>query len=146
MEEKGGARMIKELDHIGIAVQSIERSLDFYCGVLGLKHEGAETVESQGVKVAFLNAGNTRLELLEPLNETSPVAKFISKRGEGIHHIALGVSDIAQRLAEIKEQGIRLIDEQPKQGAHNAQVAFLHPKSTGSILVELCERPKEEKG
>lgn len=135
--------MIKKIDHIGIAVKSIERSLGYYCGVLGLTEEGRETVESQGVIVAFLNAGNTKLELLEPLSEESPVAKFISKRGEGVHHLALGVENIQERIDEIKSKGVSMINEQPKDGAHGAKVAFLHPKSTGSVLFELCERDRQ---
>ncbi len=137
--------MIKSIDHIGIAVTSIEQALNYYSGVLGLKEEGTETVEEQGVRVAFLNAGNTRIELLEPITETSPVAKFISKRGEGIHHVALGVTSIQARLDELKEKGIGLINETPKIGAHGAQVAFLHPKSTSGVLYELCERKEGEK-
>lgn len=132
--------MIKKVDHIGIAVTSIEQSLSYYQDVLGLKVEGIETVESQGVKVAFLDAGNTMLELLEPLSEESPVAKFISKRGEGIHHIALGVESIQDRIDEMKDKGIVMIDNTPRRGAHEAKVAFLHPKSTGGVLYELCER------
>jgi len=132
--------VIKKVDHIGIAVTSIEQSLSYYQDVLGLKVEGIETVESQGVKVAFLDAGNTMLELLEPLSEESPVAKFISKRGEGIHHIALGVESIQDRIDEMKDKGIVMIDNTPRRGAHEAKVAFLHPKSTGGVLYELCER------
>lgn len=132
--------MIKKVDHIGIAVTSIEQSLSYYQDVLGLKVEGTETVESQGVKVAFLDAGNTKLELLEPLSEESPVAKFISKRGEGIHHIALGVESIQARIDEMKDKGIVMIDNTPRTGAHEAKVAFLHPKSTAGVLYELCER------
>ena len=136
----GKVTMIKKIDHIGVAVKSIEQSLGFYRDVLGMKDEGVETVESQGVKVAFLNAGNTRIELLEPLHDDSPVAKFISKRGEGIHHIALGVESIQDRIDEVKAKGIKMIDEKSRTGAHNSQVAFLHPKSTGSVLFELCEQ------
>ncbi|MEH6944128.1 methylmalonyl-CoA epimerase [Bacillus sp. JJ722] len=132
--------MIEKIDHIGIAVKSIDQSLEYYRDVLGMNLEGCETVESQGVTVAFLNAGNTRLELLEPLSEDSPVAKFISKRGEGIHHLALGVKDIQGRIDEVKAKGIKMINDEPKNGAHNAKVAFLHPKSTGGVLFEFCER------
>ncbi|MGM9927395.1 MAG: methylmalonyl-CoA epimerase [Bacillus sp. (in: firmicutes)] len=132
--------MIKKVDHIGIAVTSIEQSLAYYRDVLGMTLEGTETVESQGVKVAFLDAGNTKIELLEPLSEESPVAKFISKRGEGIHHLALGVESIQQRIDEVKTKGIKMINDTPKTGAHGAQVAFMHPKTTGGVLFELCER------
>ena len=135
--------MIKKIDHIGIAVKSIQRSLSYYQNLLGMELEGYETVESQGVKVAFLSAGNTRIELLEPISDESPIAMFLLKRGEGIHHLALGVENIQQRLNEIKSSGINLIDSEPKLGAHHAQVAFLHPKSTGGVLFELCERKGE---
>ncbi|MFS0781026.1 methylmalonyl-CoA epimerase [Bacillus sp. 1P06AnD] len=139
--------MIKEVDHIGIAVSSIEQALNFYRDTLGLIVEGMEEVESQGVKVCFLNAGNTRLELLEPLSEQSTVAAFIKKRGEGIHHIALGVESIQSRIDELKSNGIRMIDGQSRTGAHGAQVAFLHPKAAGGVLYELCEQvQKGDKG
>ena len=131
--------MIKKVDHIGIAVKSLEQSLPYYTETLELELLGIETVESQKVKVAFIKAGETKLELLEPIGEDGAVAKFIEKRGEGIHHIALGVESIEQRIEEIKSKGIKMIDEQPRIGAGGASVAFMHPKSTGSILYELCE-------
>lgn len=134
--------MIKNIDHIGIAVKSIEESLPLYTETLKLELEGIEVVESQKVKVAFILAGNTRLELLEPLSEDSAVAKFIEKRGEGIHHVALGVNQIEDRIKEIKELGLQMIDETSRIGAHHAKVAFIHPKSTGKILYELTERPE----
>lgn len=139
--------MIKNIDHIGIAVKSIESALPFYIETLKLKLEGIETVESQGVKVAFILAGNTRLELLEALSSESPIAIFIEKRGEGIHHIALGVEQIEERIKQMQEFGLRMIDEKSRKGAHHADVAFIHPKSTAGVLYELCERPelKEEK-
>jgi methylmalonyl-CoA/ethylmalonyl-CoA epimerase len=136
--------MINKIDHIGIAVKSLESALEFYQNTLGLTFEGKETVESQGVTVAFLLAGNTRLELLEATTDNSPIAKFIEKRGEGIHHVALGVSNIEDRIKEVKEKGIVMINDQPKPGAHHAQVAFMHPKSTGGVLFEFCERKEEE--
>ncbi|MGE7779796.1 methylmalonyl-CoA epimerase [Peribacillus sp. NPDC097264] len=138
--------MIKNIDHIGIAVKSIHEALPLYTETLKLKLEGIETVESQGVKVAFILAGNTRLELLEALSPDSAVAKFIEKRGEGIHHVALGVEQIEDRIQEIKESGLRMIDETSRKGAHHADVAFIHPKSTSGVLYELCERTelKEE--
>lgn len=134
--------MIKNIDHIGIAVRSLEESLPLYTETLKLKLEGIETVESQKVKVAFILAGNTRLELLEALSDDSAIAKFIEKRGEGIHHVALGVEQIEDRIKEIKESGLRMIDETSRIGAHHAKVAFIHPKSTASILYELTERPE----
>ncbi|PLT27853.1 methylmalonyl-CoA epimerase [Peribacillus deserti] len=136
--------MIQDINHIGIAVKSIEDSLLFYQGVLGLKLEGLEVVESQQVKVAFLLAGNTRLELLEGMIETSPISRFIDKKGEGIHHIALGVHRIEDRIAELHTKGIQMIDNQPRIGAHGASIAFMHPKSAGGVLYELCEGEDEE--
>ncbi|MES1038343.1 methylmalonyl-CoA epimerase [Peribacillus simplex] len=138
--------MIKNIDHIGIAVKSLDDALPLYTETLKLQLEGIETVESQGVKVAFILAGNTRLELLEALSPASPIAKFIEKRGEGIHHVALGVDDIEDRIKEIKESGLRMIDDSSRKGAHNADVAFVHPKSTSGVLYELCEHAlsKEE--
>ncbi|WP_174734210.1 methylmalonyl-CoA epimerase [Mesobacillus harenae] len=132
--------MIKKVDHIGIAVKSIEQALPFYTEVLKLHLLGMEEVESQKVKVAFLKAGETKLELLEPTDDSSPIFKFIEKRGEGIHHVALGVDSIQARIDEIKEKGIQMINHEPKPGAGNALVAFMHPKSTGSVLFELCEK------
>lgn len=138
--------MIKNIDHIGIAVKSLDETLPLYTETLNLELEGIETVESQGVKVAFILAGNTRLELLEALSPSSPIAKFIDKRGEGIHHVALGVDRIEDRIKEIKESGLRMIDDSSRKGAHKADVAFVHPKSTAGVLFELCERAgsKEE--
>ncbi|MDR4888845.1 methylmalonyl-CoA epimerase [Fredinandcohnia sp. QZ13] len=135
--------MIEKIDHIGIAVSSIENTLPFYTNVLNLKLEGIETVESEKVRVAFIKIGESKLELLEPLSSESPIAKFIEKRGEGIHHIALGVSSIEERIKEIKEHGIRMLADEPKKGAGGAKIAFMHPKSTGSILYELCEKPSK---
>ncbi|MDP4163810.1 MAG: methylmalonyl-CoA epimerase [Bacillota bacterium] len=132
--------MIKKVDHIGIAVRSLENALPFYTEVLKLPLLGIEEVVSEKVKVAFLKAGETKLELLEPTSEESSIAKFIEKRGEGIHHVALGVESIEDRIKEIKAHGIRMIQDQPKQGAGGAMVAFMHPKSTAGILYELCEK------
>ncbi len=132
--------MIKKVDHIGIAVKSLENTLPFYTNILKLPLLGIEVVDSQKVKVAFLQAGETKLELLEPTTAESSIAKFIEKRGEGIHHVALGVKSIEDRIAEMKEQGIRMIDEQPRLGAGGAQIAFMHPKSTAGVLFELCEK------
>lgn len=136
--------MAKKIDHIGIAVKSLEASLPLYTEHLKLKLLGIEEVESEGVKVAFLKVGESKIELLEPLNNESPIAKFIEKKGEGIHHIALGVDDIKNRVKEIKEKGLRMINEEPKTGAGGAQIAFMHPKSTGGVLYELCEKPQKE--
>ena len=132
--------MVIGLDHVGIAVSNLNEALEIYEGILGLKLEKTKTVENQGVKVAMLLAGETKIELLEPTNEESPVAKFIAKKGEGIHHIALIVSDIDGSLEEMKRRGIALIDEKPRIGFEGHKIAFLHPKSTKNVLVELCEK------
>ncbi len=130
--------MLKKVNHIGIAVRSIEEAKRFY-EVMGLQVEGYEVVEEQKVKVAFVPVGETRIELLEPTSEDSPVAKFIAKRGEGIHHIAFEVDDIEKALEVLKENGVRLIDEEPRRGAHGTRIAFLHPKSTNGVLIEICQ-------
>ncbi|MDE3839508.1 methylmalonyl-CoA epimerase [Bacillus methanolicus] len=132
--------MIKKVDHIGIAVKSLDKTLPFYTEVLRLELLGIEEVESEKVKVAFLKAGETKLELLEPTAEDSPIAKFIEKRGEGIHHVALGVESIQERINEMKSKGIAMIQDKPKTGAGGALVAFMHPKSTGGVLYEFCEK------
>lgn len=132
--------MIKKVDHIGIAVRSLETTLPFYTEALNLPLLGIEVVESQKVRVAFLKAGETKLELLEPTSEESPIAKYIEKRGEGIHHVALGVDSIEKRIQEMNEKGIAMIDSEPRLGAGGAHIAFMHPKSASGVLVELCEK------
>ena len=128
-----------KLDHIGIAVKSIEKGAAIY-RALGLEIGHVETVETQGVKTAFLSVGDSNLELLEPRSPDSTVAKFIEKRGEGIHHICLRVDDIEAHLARLKEQGFRLINEAPVPGAHGCRVAFLHPAAGNGVLIELSEK------
>ena len=130
--------MIEKVDHIGIAVRSIEETLPLYEKAMGLKLLGTEEVESQKVKTAFLEAGETHIELLEPTSPDSPIAKFIEKNGEGIHHIALGTNDIGGQLKLAADEGVRLIHETPMTGAGGKQVAFLHPKSTHGVLTEFC--------
>ena len=132
--------MIKKIDHIGIAVRSLAQSLPFYTETLQLPLLGIEEVKSEGIKVAFIQIGEMKLELLEPQTDESAVAKFIAKRGEGLHHVALGVHSIQERIDEMKTKGIQMIQDQPKMGAGGASVAFMHPKSTGSVLYELCEK------
>ncbi len=132
--------MVNKIDHIGIAVKNLDETLKFYEEVLGIKCIGTEVVEEQKVKTAFLPIGDTEVELLEATDEDSPIAKFIEKRGEGIQHIAYRVDDIEKALEEVKKRGIRLIDEKPRKGAGGAKIAFLHPKSTYGVLIELCER------
>jgi methylmalonyl-CoA/ethylmalonyl-CoA epimerase len=132
--------MVKKVDHIGIAVKNLEETLRFYEEILGIKSTGTEIVEEQKVKVAFLPIGDTEVELLESTSEDGPIAKFIAKNGEGIQHIAYGVENIENSIAEMKEKGIRMIDEKPRYGAGGAQIAFCHPKSTNGVLIELCQR------
>lgn len=132
--------MITRIDHIGVAVNSIDAMRELYEGVLGLKITETETVEEQQVKVAFLPVGDSEIELLESTTIDGPIAKFIAARGEGIQHIALRVTDIDAKLAELKAKGIRLIDESPRKGAGGARIAFLHPKAAKGTLIELCER------
>ena len=131
--------MPKKISHIGIAVTSIEESTPFYSDVLGMEFEGTEVVAEQKVKVAFFAVGESRIELLEPTSEDSPVAKFLEKNGPGIHHVAYEVADLEQRLADLKAEGVRLIDESPRTGAHQTRIAFMHPKASGGVLTELCE-------
>ncbi|GAB3791534.1 methylmalonyl-CoA epimerase [Virgibacillus kimchii] len=129
----------EKIAHIGIAVKQIDHVLPFYTDTLGLTLEGVEEVESEGVKVAFLKIGETRFELLEPANDQSPIQQFLDKKGEGIHHIALEVDHIQARLEKLKTEGIEMINEEPKLGAHNSQIAFIHPKAANGVLFELCE-------
>lgn len=131
--------MTRKISHIGIAVKSIESSLPYYRDVLGMYFEGTEEVAEQKVRVAFFAVGESRIELLEPTSPDSPVAKFLEKNGEGIHHVAYEVEDLAAALAGLKAQGIRLIDETPRGGAHGTRIAFLHPRATGGVLTELCQ-------
>ncbi len=130
---------VEKISHIGIAVESIEQWIGFYRDILGLEFKGSEEVPEQKVRVAFLSIGESNIELLEPTSEDSPIAKFIEKRGGGIHHIAIQVDDIESALIRHQEAGARLIDEQPRIGAHNMKIAFIHPKSSGGVLIELCQ-------
>lgn len=132
--------MVGKVDHIGIAVKSIDEALKFYEDVLGIKCVSQEVVEEQKVKVAFLPVGDTEVELLESTDADGPVAKFIEKKGQGIQHIAYKVDDIEKSIEELKAKGIRMIDEKPRYGAGGAKIAFLHPKSTFGVLIELCQR------
>ncbi|HLS10038.1 methylmalonyl-CoA epimerase [Lentibacillus sp.] len=132
----------EKIAHIGIAVKQIDQALSFYTDTLGLELEGIETIETEGVKTAFLKIGSSRIELLEPLTTESPIYRFLNKRGEGIHHIALEADELDERLNTLKSEGIPLINEEPKQGAHDSQVAFIHPKAANGVLFELCQHPK----
>ncbi|MDZ7830478.1 MAG: methylmalonyl-CoA epimerase [Desulfobacterales bacterium] len=131
---------ILKVDHLGIAVNDIHAAKAFWTDILGLPFEGEETVSEQKVKTAFFPVGESEVELLESTEPDGPIAKYIEKKGQGIQHVAFRVDDIAQALAELKEKGVRLIDETPRQGAGGAKIAFLHPKATNGVLVELCER------
>jgi len=133
----------KKLDHIAIAVHSLKEAMPFYVDQLGLTIDSIEEVPDQGVRVAKLNIGDTHIELLEPLNPETPVGKFLSTRGPGLHHICLGVEDVNKDLSTLKSNGTKLIDETPKIGAGGAQIAFVHPRSTGGVLVELSQ-PKSQ--
>jgi methylmalonyl-CoA/ethylmalonyl-CoA epimerase len=130
------------LDHIAVAVPNLEEALRFYRDQLGLTCLETEVVEEQGVRVAKLDLGNTHLELLEPLSPDSPVGKFLKHRGPGLHHICLGTQNILPQMDKLKESGSCLIDEQPRLGASGARIAFVHPKSTGGVLLELSEPAK----
>ena len=132
--------MVKKVDHIGIAVKNLEETLKFYEGVLGLKCGGTEVIDEQKVKVAFLPIGDTEVELLESTDAEGPISRYIEKKGECIQHIAYRVDDIEKAIEEMKAKGIRMIDEKPRYGAGGAKIAFLHPKSTYGVLIELCER------
>ena len=131
---------VLKVDHIGVAVKSISEAKNLYSGLLGLSHAGSETVAEQKVTTAFFPVGDTEVELLESTSPDGPIAKYIEKKGEGIQHIAFRVENIEEVLAELKAKGVQLIDEKPRRGAGGAKIAFLHPKSTFGVLIELCER------
>lgn len=132
--------MLMKIDHLGIAVKDLAQATKFYQEVLGLELKGTEVVEEQMVNVAMLKIGESKIELLEPTCEDSPIAKTIEKRGEGIAHVAFQVDNIEETLTQLKAGGARLIDETPRIGAGGVRVAFVHPKSTYGVLVELCEK------
>jgi len=131
---------ILKIDHLGIAVNSIEDGKRFWLDALGLHFEGTETIEEQKVTTAFFPVGESEVELLESTSPDGPVAKYLEKKGPGIHHVAFCVENIDEALAELKEKGVQLIDQTPRKGAGGARIAFLHPKATNGVLVELCER------
>ena len=135
---------ISHIEHLGIAVKSLEEAIPYYENILGLKCYSIEEVADQKVKTAFFKVRQTKIELLEPTSEDSTIAKFIEKRGEGIHHMAFAIEDgVANALAEVEAKGVRLIDKAPRKGAEGLNIAFLHPKSTCSVLTELCENPNK---
>ena len=128
-----------KIDHVGIAVENLKDTVPFYEKQLGLKKTALETVKDQGVEIAFFKIGESKFELLEPLSEESPIARHIKKRGEGIQHIALEVEDIEEKVAQMKEEGVRFIGDKPSLGAEGMKVIFIHPKSSNGVLMELCE-------
>lgn len=133
---------LSHIEHLGIAVKSIEEALPYYEGVLGLKCYNIEVVEDQKVKTAFFMVGQTKIELLEATSPESTIAKFIENRGEGIHHIAFAVPSASEALREVEEKGVRLIDKQSRPGAERLNIGFLHPKSTMGVLTEFCSKEK----
>ncbi|MFC1742735.1 methylmalonyl-CoA epimerase [Candidatus Riflebacteria bacterium] len=132
--------MIKKIDHIGIAVKSLDESIPYYEKALGLKCSQVEEVPSQKVRTVFFQVGEVHIELLEPMDEDSPIARFLTKKGPGIHHLAFGTDNVVEQLKIAKVAGCRLINENPMDGAGGKKIAFLHPKSTHGVLTELCEK------
>ncbi|MDC3388352.1 methylmalonyl-CoA epimerase [Flavobacteriaceae bacterium] len=130
---------MNKIEHIGIAVKNLEESNSLFAKLLGKPHYKTESVASEGVNTSFFKVGDNKIELLEATNENSPIAKFIAKKGEGVHHIAFDVTDIEQEIKRLQEEGFIVLNEKPKKGADNKLVAFLHPKSTNGTLIELCQ-------
>lgn len=130
---------MKKIEHIGIAVKDLEKSNTLFASLLGKPHYKIEEVASEGVKTSFFKTGPNKIELLEATNPDSPIAKFIAKKGEGIHHIAFAVADIKSEIQRLKQEGFTVLNETPKKGADNKLVAFLHPKTTNGVLIELCQ-------
>ncbi len=133
--------MVKKINHIGVAVASLDEALPFYRDNLGMTFRGIEEVAEQQVRVAMLEVGESKIELLEPTSPESPVARFLEKNGPGMHHVAYEVEDIEGAIAALERQGARMIDRTPRSGAHGTRIAFVHPKSSGSVLTELCQVP-----
>ncbi|MBL0224423.1 MAG: methylmalonyl-CoA epimerase [Geobacteraceae bacterium] len=131
--------MLTKINHIGIAVRSLEESIPFYRDQLAMPFAGIEEVAEQKVRVAMLQVGESKIELLEPTSEESPVAKFIEKNGPGIHHLAYEVEDIEAAIARLMAEGARMVDEKPRDGAHGTRIAFIHPKSSNGVLTEICQ-------
>ncbi len=131
--------MLRKINHIGIAVHSLEEALPFYRDMLGMAFQGTEEVAEQRVRVAMLGIGESKIELLEPTSPESPIARFLEKNGPGIHHLAYEVEDIEAAIARLEKEGARMIDRIPRSGAHGTRIAFVHPKSSGGVLTELCQ-------
>ncbi len=130
---------MKKIEHIGIAVKDLDVSNTLFAKLFGKAHYKTETVESEGVKTSFFDVGPNKIELLQALDKESPIAKFIDKKGEGVHHIAFAVDDIVAEITRLKSEGFTVLNDKPKKGADNKLVAFLHPKSTNGVLIELCQ-------
>jgi len=130
---------MRKIEHIGIAVKDIENSNNLFASLFGKEHYKIEEVESEGVKTSFFKCGPNKIELLQATNENSPIAKFIEKKGEGIHHIAFAVDNIEKEIKRLTKEGFEMIHKVPKKGADNKLIAFLHPKSTNGVLIELCQ-------
>lgn len=137
-------QFMDKIEHIGIAVTNLEASNNLFAKLLGVPHYKMEEVASEGVRTSFFKSGPNKVELLEAINPESPIAKFLQKKGEGIHHIAFAVEDIIAEITRLKEEGFVILNETPKKGADNKLVAFLHPKGTNGVLVELCQEIKAE--
>ncbi|GAB7028244.1 methylmalonyl-CoA epimerase [Geotalea toluenoxydans] len=131
--------MLTKINHMGVAVNSLAETIPFYRDQLGMAFKGTEEVQEQQVRVAFLEIGESKIELLEPTSADSPIAKFLEKNGPGIHHVAYEVTDIVAAIAKLESDGARMIDKTPRKGAHGAQIAFVHPKSSNGVLTELCQ-------
>jgi methylmalonyl-CoA/ethylmalonyl-CoA epimerase len=136
--------MLKKINHIGIAVKNLEETAKFYQNVLDLTLSGVEVVPAQKTKVGYLKIGDSNIELVQPSEPDSPVAKFLETKGQGIHHICFEVDDIESEIKTFIERGATMVDQKPKPGSHNKKVAFVHPKSSSGVLIELCELPKED--
>lgn len=133
---------MKKLEHIGIAVKNLEESNALFARLLGKPHYKVEEVESEGVRTSFFDVGGIKIELLEATRPDSPIAKFIEKRGEGIHHLAFDADPVEDKISELKEKGFTILGDKPKPGADNKEIIFLHPKTTQGVLVELCQEKK----
>ncbi len=144
VRDEKGATMIKRIDHIAIAVKNLEEAAKFYLEVMRLALSGVEVVSAQKTRVGFFEIGETRIELVEPAASDSPLVKFLETKGQGIHHLCFEVDDVEAEVRRYIEKGATMVDTKPRPGAHNTQVAFVHPKSSGGVLIELSELPKKE--
>jgi methylmalonyl-CoA epimerase len=137
--------MLKKINHIAVAVNNVEEAAKFYEQVLGLKLTGVEVVTAQKTKVGFFKIGESNIELVQPAEPDSPLVKFLETKGQGIHHICFEVEDVEAEMKAYLEKGATMVDQKPRPGAHNTKVAFVHPKSSNGVLIELCELPKNKK-